>query len=883
MATTIHSEILRLSAERGDRPAYSLQREKDAGYRTLSWKEYRDQTLRFSAYLKAQGVGPGDRVLLASENAPEWTIAALATFNLGATLVPVAAIASFLEVQNIIRGAKPKFCIVSVHCAVGRQIQEEMKSDAPNAIFWDVQKDQPLAEWISGRDPLPVDESGDPDAPAVLIYTSGTTGHPKAVPISHTNILTNARDVLGVIEAASTDRLVSVLPLSHMLEFTGGFVVATLIGAQVTYVKSLKAEDLLAALKDTKATILIGVPLLFEVIGRSLKGKLEDLPGPLSKIFEIFGKLTSSMPVLGPILFFPIHRALGGNLRYFVAGGSKLHPQVFEFYRSVGILLLQGYGLTETSPVLTITSPKNAAPDHVGQALPSLQIGIFDDKNQPLPVGQEGEIWAKGPNVFKGYLDSEHNKGVFEGEWFRTGDLGTLDTQGLLRITGRKKDIIVTGAGKNVYPEEIEGAVSASGLFLEVCVLAMLDGSGHEKICLVLVPDRTKFLGKSPQETRKEAEQRATELYSPLSDYKWPQRIEVLFEELPKTITRKVKKHEVRKLLLEKDKAGEKAEADSGSGGKLNLKNELEKTIAQGISSINKIDPAKIRLADSLTKDLGLDSLTFVELVSHVEKRFGAQIEGVDFALILTVQDLVAALQFAAAPKKKPFFNKVFFTDFSPRDNMRAIWRLPRRVLNLLLRSLLKIRHGMQIDGLVNLREGEPYVFTPNHASHFDMLSIAASVPGPMLHRTFAVAAKDYFFNKTWKSLIARIFINAIPFDRKGRVDESMLRCREALDMGGSLTIFPEGTRSPDGKLQAFKPGVGQLLAGHPKAKAVPVYIEGAHGIMPKGTKFPGPGKLRIRYGKPISFRDTAQDAEGYRKIADRLREEVVKLSRMGH
>jgi long-chain acyl-CoA synthetase len=703
------------------------------------------------------------------------------------------------------------------------------------------------------------------------------------VPISHTNILTNAKDVLGVIEANASDRLVSVLPLSHMLEFTGGFLVPALIGASVTYVKSLKAEDLLAALRDTKATILIGVPLLFEVIARNLKAKLENLPVPIAKLFQIFSKICMKHPSLGPILFYPIHSALGGNLRYFMAGGSKLHPSVFEFYRGIGILLLQGYGLTETSPVLTVTSPHNAAPDHVGKALPSVQIGIFDDKNQPLASGQEGEIWAKGPNVFRGYLDSEHNKGVFEGDWFRTGDLGNLDASGLLRITGRKKDIIVTGAGKNVYPEEIEGAVAASGLFLETCVLGMQDASGHEKICLVLVPDRTKFLGKTLEETKAAAELEAEPLYRVLSEYKWPQRIDVLFEELPKTITRKIKKHEVRKLLLEKDKLGKSVQSDGAEEGKLNLSNELEKTIANGISSINKIDPARIRLADSLTKDLGLDSLTFVELVSHVEKKFGTQIEGIDFALILTVRDLITALQFAATPKRKSFFTKVYFTNFSPRDNTTAFWRLPRRFLNVFLRALLKIRYDMQVEGLVNLREEGPYLFAPNHTSHFDMLSIAASVPGPMLHWTFALAAKDYFFNKTWKSLFVRIFLNAIPFDRKGRVDESMLRCREALDLGASLTIFPEGTRSPDGKLQAFKPGVGQLLAGHARAKAVPVYIEGAHGIMPKGTKFPGPGKLRIRYGKPISFRDLPQNAESYRKIAERLREEIINLSRAGH
>lgn len=880
MATTIHSEILSLCAARGEVRAFALQRESGPGYRVLTWREYRDKVLRFSAYLQSKGIGHGDRVLLISENGPEWTIAALAVMNLGATLVPVASIASVLEIQNIMRGARPKFSIGSVRCPVRRQIEEELKAEFPNYLFWDLQKDEPLEEWISGVDPIAVNDSVSEDDQAVLIYTSGTTGHPKAVPISHKNILTNARDVLTVIEASGRDRLVSVLPLSHMLEFTGGFVVPTLIGAQITYVKSLKPEDLLAGLRDTKATILIAVPLLFEIIARNLKAKLDGLPGPIAALFRSFEKITRAVPPMGPILFFPIHRALGGHLRYFMAGGSKLHPQVFEFYRGLGILLLQGYGLTETSPVLTVTSPKNAGADHVGRALPSVEVGIFNDAGERLSPGLEGEIWARGPNVFRGYLDPEHTKGVFSGDWFKTGDLGTMDPDGLLRITGRKKDIIVTAAGKNVYPEEIEGVVGATGQFLEVSVLGIQDGAGHEKICLVAVPDRSKFLGQSQDEIRKECESIAAEACRTLSEYKWPQRVEILFEELPKTITRKVKKHEVRKLLLEKEKAGV-SETVAVIGGGLDPKNELEQTIANGIAAITKIDPAKIRLQDSLTKDLGLDSLTFVELVSSVEKKFGIQIEGVDFSAIQSVQDLVAALQFAAASrKKKSLFDKVFFADFTPRENLKALWRLPRRMLNVVLRAFLKIRHGMEVEGLENIRDGGPYVFAPNHTSHFDMLSIAGSIPGPLLHWTFAVAAKDYFFNKTWKALFTRIFLNAIPFDRKGRVDESMCRCREALEIGGSLTIFPEGTRSPDGKLQPFKPGVGQLLAGHPKARAVPVYIEGAYQIMPKGSKCPRPGKLRVRYGKPISFRDLPASPESYRIIAERLREEVVALSR---
>ncbi len=874
---SIHSTILSLFAERGSQAAFKLQQET-GGYRSLSYAQAREKSLKLSAYLRSRGVQRGDRVMLVSENGPEWLVAALAVLNLGAVLVPVAAIGSSLEIENTLRGACPKFCIYSRDIAAARHLAELVDTEKVESISWRLQSADPLEAWLK-LEPWPLDQSVGENEVALLIFTSGTTGTPKGVPITHGNILANARGVLKILDVSSRDRVVSVLPLSHMLEFTGGFVLPALAGVEITYIKGLKPEDLLRALRDSRATTMIGVPLLFEVIARNLQSQISSLPQPLPAIFKRFSLWTIRYPALGKILFYPVHRALGGHIRFLAAGGSKLHAQTFEYFRGLGITLLQGYGLTETSPVLTFTTLENAGPDHVGRAVPGVEIGIFSDEGARLPVGQEGEIWAKGPNVFAGYLDPRHSEGAFQNGWFKTGDLGTLDARGLLRITGRKKDIIVTSAGKNVYPEEIEGIMLASNLFLEASVLGVKDDSGHEKILLVLVPDRARFPGRNQGEIAREASAAALEAARALADYKWPQKVEVLFEELPKTSTRKVKKHELRKMLAARAEKSVPAGAEAGTG--LKLGDALEGTIARAIAEITKIDAGRVRLDDSLSQDLGLDSLTFVELIGQVEKKFNARIEGVDFAAILTVRDLVAALGFAAKQKNRfRLSRRVFFTEFAAKTNVRIQWRIPRCIFNGILRVVLAWRHDLEVSGLENLDQGGPFVFTPNHASHFDLLSIAGALPRRMVHRTFAVAAKDYFFNGTLKALGARAFVNAIPFDRKGRVNESMQRCREALDEGYSLVIFPEGTRSPHGLLQEFKPGVGQLLAAHANARAVPVFIDGAYQIMPKGSGSPKPGKLKVSFGKPISFRDLGSHPESYRLIADRLRAEVVDLSR---
>ncbi|RZA08504.1 MAG: hypothetical protein EOP11_04635 [Proteobacteria bacterium] len=880
---TLHGKLLSLFQSRGDAYAFGLQTETGS-YRRITAQSYAETTLLFSAYLKERGVKKGDRILILSENGPEWTMAALAAMNLGAVVVPVAAIASLLEITNTIRGAKPRLSILSRRLPTYRATGEFLSAEGFESLSWDLQQPLPLGEFTTGREPIGLDKKISGAEDALLIYTSGTTGSPKGVPITHEATLFVAEGALKVIEASAKDRLVGVLPLSHMLEFTAGFVTPSLVGAPVTYIKSLKAEDLLAALKDARATIFVGVPLLFEVLARNLQGKLNGLPGPIVKALLKMMAAVRANPSLGRALFYPVHRALGGHLRFLLAGGSKLQPATFDFFAGLGIPVLQGYGLTETAPVLAVSGLHNAGADHVGEPLPGIDLGIFSEEGKRLLNGEEGEIWAKGINIFRGYLDPSHNEGVFQNGYFRTGDLGRLDEKNILRITGRKRDIIVTPAGKNIYPEEIESTVMKSGRFLEAAVLGMQDEAGHEKITLVLVPDRAKFKGLGPEEIRRRAADEAGELCRALADYKWPQRIEVHFEELPKTSTRKIKKHEVRKLLLAGDAAQVIARAAAGPAaegeGRLNLKDELERSIAEGIEAICRIKPAEINLSDSLTKDLGLDSLTFVELVSHVEQKFQTKVEGIDFSAIQTVQDLIGALEFARNAKRgSALFSKVFFTDFSPQANAALPWRLPRRATNAALRAYLKIRHEMEVEGLENLKGGGPFVFTPNHSSHMDLISLAGSIPSSMVHKVFAVAAKDYFFNRTWKALGARALVNAIPFDRKGRVQESMARCREALASGGSLVIFPEGTRSPKGNLLDFKPGVGQLLAGSPNVRAIPVFIDGAYRIMPKGSRRPGAGKLRIRFGEPISFLDMPATPEGLRQIAERLHAAVKALS----
>ncbi|NUM88829.1 MAG: AMP-binding protein, partial [Bdellovibrionales bacterium] len=866
MRQTISATILDLCSSRGDGVALRLQ--GDEGYRAVTWRAYREQALCFSSFLAAQGVGPGDRVLILSENGPEWTVAALAAMNRGATLVPVAHVATAEEVLPVIREARPKFSLLSVRATA---TQELTRVGMGAHLVWDLQQEAPLAAWTGDLAPDEVRDSGETDA--VLIFTSGTTGAPKAVPLTHANILVNAGDVRDLVTVTEKDHVVSVLPLSHMFEFTTGYVVPMLVGAGITYVKNLKADDLVRALKDSRATFLIAVPLLYDIIARGLQTKFAGLPRPAGRLLTVFMAFTRLCPSLGRVLFFFVHRAFGGRIRFFVSGGARLQPETFGFFQGLGLRVLQGYGLTETSPVLTAPSPEEAEADSVGKPLRNVEVGIFSDKGERHPAGVEGELWARGPSVFRGYMNPEHDKGAFQDGWFRTGDLAVMDFRGMVRITGRLKDIIVTPAGKNVYPEEVEGAVLKSGLFLEATVLGVKGSDGGERVALVAVPDRSKFPSVcGDAEMAKTAQRAAMDACRSLSDYKNPQRIEIWFRELPKTITRKVKKHEVRKMLLETAPPA----ATARPGRRLDLSDRLEKAVADALQVIRRIPAEKVTTEDALVQDLGLDSLTFVELVCNVEKRFDARVDAIEFASVSTVESLLEALRRSLGTGPRTGAGKVRFVEFTPRDNLRFRYALPRRVLNAFLRAGLRIHYSLEVEGREYLLQGGPFVFTPNHASHFDTLAVMAAIPGKDVHYTFAVAAKDYFFDRSWKALGARLLINALPFDRRARVDEGMRLCREALAEGGSLVIFPEGTRSPTGQIQEFRPGVGQLLAAQSRAKAVPVYISGAWDILPKGARAPRWGvKLRVAFGRPVDFSDLPASHEGYQEAARRLEKEV--------
>lgn len=875
---SVASVLYPILESRGDRVGFRMQLES-GGYREVTCVQYVEQSRRLATFLRGKGVQQGDRVLLVSENSPEWTMIFLACNSIGATLVPVSAMSTAAEIHAIVERAQPKFAFLSLNVANNDKLSLKVAYATVNA-----QTDDPLEKLIKNESLIASDvfltEANAGDRDAFLIFTSGTTGSPKAVPLTNTNVLTNLQGCKHLIKANESDSLVSVLPLSHMFEMMAGFLTAVYLGASITYTKSLRPEDIIRAMKETKATVMVAVPLLFEVMSRTMQEKVAKLPKPMKKYYEFMRPFVKKQQGFGRYAFYLIHRAFGGRIKYFVAGGSRLSPEVYNFFEGIGIKILQGYGLTETSPVLSCSTIYNAGPDHVGHPLKGVELAVFSDDGKRLGVGEEGEIRARGDSVFRGYLDDEHNEGVFADGWFCTGDLGVIDTEGNVTVTGRKKDIIVTPGGKNVYPEEVEECLKRSGRFIESTVLGMFDEKGGEKVAAVVVPEPGNYAQLSARDLRKAVERDVRIACRDLSDYKQPQQVHIWQGELPKTLTRKVKKFEVRKKLAEKP--AEKTEAMKPSENALDLSDPLEKLVAEKISAITGKPAAFINRTDSLIANLGVDSITFIEIVSTVEKHFDRIFDIPELASVETVDELLLVLrpQINASKRTGPG-RDVWFADFSPVSFTQAVFRIPFIVLNTLVRLFLFATYRVRIHNAKALKTNGPLIITPNHVSHFDTVTLLSVIPWSRIAITHAVAAKDYFFKTSLLSLLSRISLNAIPFDRKRRVDQSMQRCSEALRSGHSLIIFPEGTRSATGKLQPFKPGVGHLAKQALDVKVLPVFIDGTYKILPKGRTWPRfGGSIDVFFGDPVSFSDVDDSREGYKKIADSLEQQVRKLAK---
>ena len=837
-------DLLDEMAERYDH-AVALQRLESEGLTRTTFREWRASAYACAARLAALGVKPGDRVLLSGQNHPAWPIAYFGILRAGGVVVPVDPGLEGPQVVNIVRssGARVALWDMGVERKSGAWVRESyLDFRAFDLVaFVDATPDPDL------RAPDLMPRGSDV---ASIIYTSGTTGDPKGVMLSHANFTSMLASIAAIFPLVESDRILSVLPLHHTFEFTCGMLLPLSRGARVIHLDELNAERLGEGLTKGRITGMVGVPALWQLLERRITARVKERGAVAEVAFDwavewnrMLGKNLGLNA--GRLLFGDVHDALGGNARFLISGGAALPKNTAELFRGLGLPLAEGYGLTEAAPVLTVAKASvKAKPGHVGKPVPGVTLRIHDPDDQGV-----GEVLARGPNVMVGYADNaDATAQAIDAEgWLHTGDLGKIDKRGQLVIVGRQKDVIVSSNGENVYPDDVETLLGKLDGVKEIAIVGIDDGRGGERVACLAVPEGEPSPDLSwsalPPATTAERHERAMtslrEAFQRLPKACQPAVVHLWEADLPRTATRKVKRNEVKAVLAKLASATEIPLGDDGSG---------PSPVRHAVAIIANKKPTEIHGKLRLKADLAFDSLMTMELSVALEAQVGHPIDNTRLAACDSVADVE---RLVGEGRATPGARAVESVDDEPIVLPDALRDVAKRMMSTVQMGFYDRVMSPRVYGRAYIPHNRNTIVASNHSSHLDMGFVKYAL-GTYGEGLVSLAAQDYFFEK---SRIQRAFFenltNLAPFDRKGGLRGALRQAGDILDLGKTVLIFPEGTRSPDGRIYEFKPVIGHLALTH-GVDILPVYLGGTREAMPKGGKVPTRRDIVARIGPPL-------------------------------
>src|SRR5438874_11123128 len=697
--------------------------------------------------------------------------------------------------------------------------------------------------------------------------------------LSHRNLTSMVAMLASVFDMDTSDGVLSVLPLHHTFEFSTGFLTPLSRGAQITYLPELSSEHLAKAIKNGHVTGMVGVPALWELLHRRIKTRLHDRGKWVGETADLLIKFNAWVrdrtPLnLGQVFFYPIHEGMGGRIRYFISGGSALNDKVQRDFQGLGFTILEGYGLTEASPVLTVTRPENRMlAGTVGRPLPGVQIDIKDPDASGV-----GEVIARGPNVMLGYFGNEEaTREALVDRWLYTGDLGRLDDDGNLYLVGRSKDIIVDTNGKNVYPDEVEEVYQDSPYIKELSVVGYPDGIG-EKVACIVVPNYEYDIALTRAEVQAAIEEHFREVSATLPYYKRVKLLHFTDEELPRTATRKIKRSGALKML---QKIEDNARASQTTFAR-------DETTADAAWLLDIISSVSNRSRDEISinarfGDLGFDSLMFVELATAIENAGGSLTAPDRLNEVQDVRELLSVVNRSGPAKRETARLRLESEKVDQEIRIPEFVRaIGNKGIDLAQRALYERLLRTNYEGQTNIPYHTNFIVAANHQSHLDMglVKMALAEAGTDL---VALAAADYFFDTKYKRAYMENFTNLVPMERTGSLRQSLRHARSFLDRGYNALIFPEGTRSMTGKMADFKPVIGYLALAS-RVGILPGYLEGTHEAFPKGSTILKSRDVGARVGRLIAIDELEEmtqglpRAEAYHLIAARVRHDIVNL-----
>jgi long-chain acyl-CoA synthetase len=823
----------------------------DSGVIEVTRRELDSRIAATAHALQQDGLGEGDRVLLLAANRIEWIVLALATLRAGGVIVPVDTQMGAEDLAHVVTDAAPWRIVVDEASALG------LPQSVPRERIYRLEDLGTAAgEGADNNEAAPAAPTQDEDRIAALFYTSGTTGPPKGVPLTHRNLISNVEGLLAEAIARPADRVLLPLPLHHVYPFSIGLLSVLAVGATLVLPRSLVGPRVVEALRGSEATILLGVPRLYEALWSRLEARVTAGHPTRRRIFHaLLGACQSLQQRLGRHpgrwLFRPVMRRLAPRLRLAVSGGAALDPALGGRLEALGWTVATGYGLTETSPILTLNPPGEARLHTAGRPLPGVSIEIRD-----------GEVLAKGPNVFTGYWnDALAASDILDADgWLHTGDAGEMDDDGFLHLAGRLSSTIVLPGGENIDPERIERALNAQSAIREAGVLEH-DG----RLTAVIIPETEGSTEATPEDAALAAVDHALQT---LPRHHALQHVQVGADPLPRTRLGKLRRHRLRALY--DDLVAGRADTTQAPIDPQDMAPEDQALLADRAALATwqylaeRFHDQRLTPDSRLARDLGLDSLSWVDMGMALRERAGIELADEAIARVETVRDLLQECIQAevnaehegagrslvdALREPETLLETADRRALAPRGALRhASARVALSGCRLINRRYAHI----EIDG--EWPEHGPCLITPRHLSAYDPIALTAALSPAQLETTFWAGWTGLLFASAPRrafSHIARI----LPIDPGAAPRRSLALAAACLERGHPLIWFPEGQRAREDALQPLRPGIGLLLAAHP-VPVVPVWIEGTDHILPIGQRLPQPGQVRIRIGQALTAAD---------------------------
>ena len=793
------------------------------GSARLTYEAAAGHARAFATRLREAGITKGERVIFWGENRPEWVVALWGCILAGVVAVPVDFRSSSAIVERIATIVSAKALLI------GDELQ------APSGLAcpaW------PLRDALTSAPAVGSFAVAGPDDIAEILFTSGATGDPRGVTITHRNILANLKPIDEGIEKYrkymgpfAPIRFLNLLPLSHMFGQTMAAFIPPIIAGEVFFMSGYSPKDVAHLIRRRRISVLVCVPQMLELLRDYILQAVPEAKAPARR-GKWYWKWWQ---------YRRVHRRFGWKFWSFVVGAAPLDPALEEFWGKLGYVVIQGYGLTETAPVATLNHPFDTKRGTVGKPIAGVEIRVAPD----------GEVLLRGDNITPGYF-GEGSLRDPEG-WLHTGDIGELDADNRLKILGRKKEMIVSPDGLNVFPEDVERVLDAVGGIRESAVVPVKQGA-REQVHAVLVLE----LDANPEAIIAEANGRL-EPYQRIRSFSvWPQPA------LPRTAgTKKLKRVEIA--------ASAAGRASDGAANREPGGDSVSDVVRKSAGG-RQVD------AGTSLDDLALSSLDRIQLMLELEQRTGASIDESQFARARTVRDLAHV-----APAVQETFAFPEWNRSKPSRWLRRI-ALPGFLL-----PLARLFAWVKAGGLENLDNlGPPVIFASNHQSHFDVPAILSALPPKWRYRVAPAMAKEFFdahfhpgnypvgkrFTNGLNYFLACLAFNAFPLpQRESGAREALRYAADLAAEGYCILIFPEGKRTDAGELLPFQPGVGMLVS-RLKIPVVPVRIEGLEKVLHKSAKFPAPGRARVKFGPALRL-----EGSDYAALAKRIESAVRAIS----